>query len=84
MTKIAMRRTCRSNAPMSLRGAIVPPRRLSTQGTTMSFDTMIESATDSTITIAVAAESPPMNATRVRSSEPAESGNASTNMSLSA
>ena len=49
----------------------------------MSFDTMMASATDSTITIAVAADRPPMKATMVRRSEPAASGSASTNMSLS-
>ena len=49
----------------------------------MSFDTMMASATDSTITIAVAAERPPMNAAIVSRSECAASGSASTNMSLS-
>ena len=50
---------------------------------TMSFDTMIASATDSTITIAVAADSPPTKATSVSSSECARSGSAKTNMSPS-
>ena len=49
----------------------------------MSFDTMIASATDSTITIAVAAESPPTKATSVNSPECARSGSASTNISAS-
>ena len=49
----------------------------------MSLDTMIASATDSTITIAVAAESPPTNAAIVNRLEWAASGKASTNMSLS-
>ena len=49
----------------------------------MSFDTMIESATDSTITMAVAADNPPTKATSVIRSEPAVSGKVSTNMSLS-
>ena len=44
-------------------------RRLSTSGITMSFDTMMASATDSTITMAVAAERPPTKATSVNSSE---------------
>ena len=44
---------------------------------------MMASATDSTITIAVAAESPPMKAANPSRSEPACSGSASTNMSLS-
>ena len=50
---------------------------------TMSFDTMIASATNSTITIAVAAERPPTKATSVNNSECARSGSASTNMSAS-
>ena len=42
------------------RGAeISASRRCSTSGMTMSFDTMIASATNSTITMAVAADSPP-------------------------
>ena len=49
----------------------------------MSFDAMMASATVSTITIAVAAERPPTKAVSASSSEPAESGSASTNMSLS-
>jgi hypothetical protein len=48
-----------------------------------SFDTMIESATDSTITMAVAADRPPTKATMVKRLEPLCSGSASTNMSLS-
>ena len=44
---------------------------------------MIESATDSTITMAVAADSPPTKAAMVKMLEPACSGSASTNMSLS-
>ena len=59
------------------------PRRLSTSGITMSFDTMMASATDSTITIAVAADRPPTKAISVITSECAASGSASTNMSLS-
>ena len=39
-----------------------PRRRLSTSGITMSFDTMMASATDSTITMAVAADRPPTKA----------------------
>ena len=49
----------------------------------MSFDTMMASATVSTITIAVAADSPPMKARMVSTPDPACSGSASTNMSLS-
>ena len=46
-------------------------RRCSTSGMMRSFDTMIESATDSTITMAVAADSPPTKAAMVRMLEPA-------------
>ena len=50
---------------------------------TMWLDTMIASATHSTITMAVAADRPPMNTATVNSGEPPASGSASTNMSLS-
>ena len=59
------------------------PLRCSTSGMTMWFETMIASATHSTITIAVAADRPPMNTATVNSGEPPASGSASTNMSLS-
>ena len=49
----------------------------------MSLETMIASATVSTMTIAVAAERPPMKAMSVITSECAASGSATTNMSLS-
>ena len=49
----------------------------------MSFDAMMASATVSTITMAVAAERPPTKAVSASNSEPALSGKASTNMSLS-
>ena len=82
MTKMAMRRVVNSQAPESLGPASVA-RRLSTNGTTMSFDTMMASATDSTITMAVAADNPPTKAMSVINSEWAAIGSASTNMSLS-
>ncbi len=41
-------------------------RRWRKNGTTRSFDTMMASATDSTITIAVAADKPPMKAAMVK------------------
>ena len=44
---------------------------------------MIDSATNSTITIAVAADRPPTKAAMVSTFEPLCSGSASTNMSLS-
>ena len=83
MTKIAMRRVVKSRAPASCGSPACAARRLSTSGTTISFDTMMASATDSTITMAVAADSPPMKATSVISSERAASGSATTNMSPS-
>ncbi len=49
----------------------------------MSFDTMMASAMVSTITMAAAADRPPMKATSARNSEPAEIGSASTYISLS-
>ncbi len=83
MTKIAIRRTVSSKPPILSRPVISASRRCSTNGITMSFDTMIASATDSTITIAVAAERPPTKAAIVNRSECAASGRARTNMSLS-
>ena len=83
MAKIASRRTVSSSEPTFSRPLISASRRCSTSGMTMSFDTMIDSATDSTITMAVAADSPPTKAAMVRMLEPACSGSASTNMSLS-
>ena len=41
------------------------PRRRSSSGSTSPFETMMASATESTITMAVAAESPPTNASSV-------------------
>ena len=49
----------------------------------MSFDTMMASATDSTITMAVAADRPPTKAAIASACESAASGSASTYMSLS-
>ena len=83
MAKIAIRRTISSSEPTFSRPLISASRRCSTSGTTMSLDTMIDSATDSTITMAVAADRPPTKAAMVRMLEPACSGSASTNMSLS-
>jgi len=80
---MAIRRTVKSCAPASFGPSDEAARRLRMNGMTMSFDTMIASATDSTITIAVAADSPPTKATSVNSSDCARSGSASTNMSAS-
>src|SRR5674476_1654403 len=54
MAKIESRRTLSSSEPTFSRPLSSAPRRCSTSGMTRSFDTMIESATDSTITMAVA------------------------------
>ena len=83
MAKIASRRTVSSSEPTSSRPVISASRRCSTHGTTMSFDTMMASATVSTITMAVAADSPPTKARMVKTLDPACSGSASTNMSPS-
>ena len=58
-------------------------RCFSTSGITMSFDTMMASATVSTITMAVAADRPPTKAAMVNRLERASSGSARTYMSLS-
>jgi hypothetical protein len=65
MAKIATRRTFSSSEP-TLSRPLSAPRCCSTSGMIRSFDTMIDSATDSTITIAVAADRPPTKATMVR------------------
>ena len=83
MAKIAIRRVVKSCAPASVASAAGVPRRLSASGITMSFDTIMASATVSTMTIAVAADKPPMKATSVINSEWAASGSATTNISLS-
>ena len=80
---MATRRTVSSKRPTSAPSVISRSRRLSINGTTMSFDTMIASATNSTITMAVAADRPPTKATSVSKSDFAESGSASTYMSPS-
>ena len=63
--------------------ASLEPRRRSTIGMTRWFEIMIATATDSTITIAVAAESPPRKATSATWPAPSFSGSASTVMSRS-
>ena len=83
MAKIASRRTISSSEPTLPRPRSNVSRRCSTSGMTMSFDTMIDSATDSTITMAVAADRPPTKAAMVSTLEPVCSGSASTYMSLS-
>src|SRR3974377_878938 len=75
MAKIASRRTMSSREPTFSRRPKAS-RRCSTSGITMSFDTMIDSATVSTITMAVAADSPPTNAAMGRTSQTACRGRA--------
>ena len=75
MTKIAARRMLRirlDQSPVSL--ASVFWRRRTNKGMIRSFEIMMESATVSTITIAVAAESPPTKATSAKVSCPENSG----------
>jgi len=79
---MATRRTSSSRRPTSGRCISALPWR-SIAGTTMSLQTMIDSATASTITMAVAADRPPMKASSVTQFEPAAIGKASTNMSAS-
>ena len=82
MAKIAKRRAFSRKSPKSL-----PSRdcgeRCSTSGTMMSFDSITDSATHSTITIAVAADRPPMKTMRLSSGASPSIGSASTYMSLS-
>ena len=80
---MASRRTVSSNAPKFSRPDASAPRPRNTSGTTMPFEAMMASATHSTITMAVAAERPPTNAASASTSDPAASGRASTNMSVS-
>lgn len=66
---------------MSLAGAPAASstaRRRRIKGTTMSFEIMIDRATVATMTMAVAAESPPMKANIVRGGLPMAMGRAST------
>ena len=62
MAKMAMRRMTSSRPAMSSCASTSIRRRRSSSGTTRPLQTMIASATESTITIAVAADSPPMKA----------------------
>ena len=83
MAKIAKRRTLSRKSPKSFWPARVSGPRCSTSGTTISFETMIESATHSTITMAVAADRPPINTPTLSSGALPSIGSASTYMSLS-
>jgi len=65
MTRIAMRRDLSRKSPKSLVAAFDRGSRCSTSGTMMSFDTMTDSATHSTITMAVAADRPPTKTPRL-------------------
>ena len=77
------RRTVSSSEPIFSWPEISASRRCSTSGMTRSLEIMIDSATDSTITMAVAADRPPTKAAMVSTFDPVCSGSASTNMSLS-
>ena len=83
MAKIEMRRAFSTKLPKSFCPTGDCGPRFSTSGTTMSFETMIDSATHSTITMAVAADRPPTNTPTLSSEAFPSIGNASTYMSLS-
>ena len=82
MAKIATRRTLSTKSPKSFWPGRDCGPRCRTSGTTMSLDTMIDSATHSTITMAVAADSPPTKTPTLSKGAFPSIGNASTNMSL--
>ena len=65
MPKIDSRRTVSSIEPTFSLPDISVSRRCSTSGMMRSFEIMIDSATDSTITMAVAADRPPTKAAMV-------------------
>ena len=83
MAKIAKRRILSRKSPKSLLPSRVAGLRCSTSGRTMSLETMMESATHSKITIAVAADRPPTKTAMLSSGESASIGSANTYMSLS-
>ena len=69
MMKIAARRTFRMSVDQSsFSEVVVLSRRRTNSGMTRSLEIMIDSATLSTITIAVAADRPPINAAMARTS----------------
>ncbi len=82
MAKMAKRRAFSRKSPKS-----VPSRdcgeRCNTSGTMMSFDSITDSATHSTMTMAVAADRPPMKTTTLSSGASPWIGSASTYISLS-
>src|ERR1700722_18055108 len=67
MAKIAMRRTASRKSPKSFWPARAAAPRCKTSGTTMSLEIITDNATHSTITIAVAADRPPMKTPRLSS-----------------
>ena len=82
MITIEVRRTLRMKRPMSAGSqALLVPRRKA--GTTISLEIMMASATLATITMAVAAERPPMKAISVIAELPAARGSSSTKRSAS-
>ena len=75
MTKMEMRRTFRISADRSSPSAgLLVSRRLTNSEITRSFEIMIDSATLATMTMAVAAERPPMKAIMASTSWPPSNG----------
>ena len=81
-TPIATRLICRMREVMSP-CHIWPLARRSIKGITIELHTMIDRATVSTITMAVAADRPPINASMASNGCPSATGKASTNVSPS-
>ena len=82
MPPMAARRICRMRLEKSSCHMVRLGER-SISGNTIELQTMIDSATVSTITIAVAADSPPMKATIASKLWPCATGKASTKVSPS-
>ena len=79
MMKMDARRTLRISVDQSsLSEVVVLSRRRTNSGMTRSLEIMIDSATLSTITMAVAADSPPMKAAMASTSWPLNKGREST------
>ncbi len=64
MTTMLARRTVSIQWLNTAWGLSTWPRRLSSQGRTMSLEIMVERATQATITMPVAAEAPPRKASK--------------------
>src|SRR6201996_3454282 len=81
MAKIAKRRAFKTKSPKSGLPSRARGERCSASGTMMSFDSITDSATHSTITIAVAADRPPMKTATLSNDASPSIGSASTYMS---